>query len=216
MLPYNIMVSELKYVSWFLYQNCTSEVNISLAGILNSELLKSVIWHPRSKTIFHASAQTSCRHHLFSRRVVSTLSHSHNKEAWCHSASTQWNHLKTQRRTDSWVGTHLIFWSFVPRVQLEAERQPTEVEMEQLLCSIVNWKWRKEGKAVVQIKKKRKNKNLKDCLGRVVCRVPPGCVAPNDWSICSIVGAMAWELKWTPLKTYARTHKHTQSQCYVY
>lgn len=30
--------------------------------------------------------------------------------------------------------------------------------------------------------------------------LPPGCVAPKDWSICSIVGAMAWELKCTPLK----------------
>ena len=25
----------------------------------------------------------------------------------------------------------------------------------------------------------------------LLCKVPPGCVAPNDWSICSIVGAMA-------------------------
>lgn len=33
---------------------------------------------------------------------------------------------------------HLIFWSFIPRVQLERKRQASEVEMEQLLCSIVN------------------------------------------------------------------------------
>ena len=29
---------------------------------------------------------------------------------------------------------------------------------------------------------------------------PPGCVAPNDISICSIVGRTWGELKWFPLK----------------
>lgn len=55
------------------------------------------------------------------------------------------------RRSNSRNGTHLIFWSFVPRVQLEGERQPTKVEMEQLLCSIVNWKKKSQlDKAIVQ------------------------------------------------------------------
>lgn len=38
-----------------------------------------------------------------------------------------------------WKCSHLIFRSFVPRVQLEGEGQSSKVEMEQLLCSIVNW-----------------------------------------------------------------------------
>lgn len=31
--------------------------------------------------------------------------------------------------------------------------------------------------------------------------LPPGWVAPNDWSTCSIVGCIWGELKWTPLKS---------------
>ena len=37
-----------------------------------------------------------------------------------------------------------------------------------------------------------------DMLWRTV--LPPGCVAPKDWSTCSMVGCTCGELKWTPLK----------------
>jgi len=43
------------------------------------------------------------------------------------------------RLADEQIDSHLIFWSFIPRIQLEGERQASKVEMEQLLCSVVNW-----------------------------------------------------------------------------
>lgn len=118
-----------------------------------------------------------------------------------------------QKATPIHFMAHLIFWSFIPWVQLKRKRQASEVEMEQLLCSIVNCTQGKEKRKVLKKEsdKIKKTHTHKIIWGKVLCRVPPGCVAPNDWSICSIVGAMAWELKWTPLKTHTHTSINIQT-----
>lgn len=78
-----------------------------------------------------------------SHNSVGTRHNADKTRAYHHSVHAESNHFQIH------LMAHLIFWSFIPWVQLERKRQASEVEMEQLLCSIVNCTQGKEKRKVL-------------------------------------------------------------------
>lgn len=96
--------------------------------------------HTRAVGIF--ALRSLLKHHKLTRRgayleAEGLALHSQHKNQSLPSQGSA--PRQVQQQIDERIA-HLVFWSFIPRVQLERERQASKVEMEQLLGSIVNWR----------------------------------------------------------------------------